>query len=226
MDNENKKVPPKIDNNDQIDKKSLDNTQSFVVQNQNIEQTARLRTIKSEDIEFFGKKNAPKKKNRIKRMRMSSEYKKRYMILSAVVVLIFILLYQFVKVKDIDFSKLATEVEKNVNIKDYEKGNDLTIRKLYSINKNEVDSYVSFAPKSNMLANEIFIAKVKPEFTDSVMKRIQARVSAQSNSFKNYAPDQYKIISGSELYKKGDYIYFVSSPNVKSINDSIKKSYK
>ena len=51
-------------------------------------------------------------------------------------------------------------------------------------------------------------------------------MDAQSKSFKNYAPDQYKIMSSSVLKKKGDYIYFISYENVDLINKIIKANYE
>lgn len=177
----------------------------------NYEQTARLRIIKSEEIEADLKgKTIKNKLNKIKPMKTSSIYRKKYLVLALVVVLIFVLAYQLVKVKNLDFATLGANIEKKVSMENFVKGNDLSLRKLYGINKIEVEKYISYVPKSNMMANEILIVKAKPEYADAILARIQKRVDAQSKSFKNYAPDQYKIMSSSVLKKKGDYIYFIS----------------
>lgn len=193
----------------------------------NYEQTARLRIIKSEEIEADLKgKTIKNKLNKIKPMKTSSIYRKKYLVLALVVVLIFVLAYQFVKVKNLDFATLGANIEKKVSMENFVKGNDLSLRKLYGINKIEVEKYTSYVPKSNMLANEILIVKAKPEYADAILARIQKRVDAQSKSFKNYAPDQYKIMSSSVLKKKGDYIYFISYENVDLINKIIKANYE
>ncbi|WP_455525839.1 DUF4358 domain-containing protein [Peptostreptococcus stomatis] len=193
----------------------------------NYEQTARLRIIKSEDIEADLKgKTIKNKLNRIKPMKTSSIYKKKYMALILVVILVFVLAYQFVKVRNLDFATLGSNIEKIISMDNFVKGNDLSLRKLYGINKIEVEKYISYVPKSNMLANEILIVKAKPEYADTIFLRIQKRVDDQSNSFKNYAPDQYKIMSSSLLKKKGDYIYFISYENVDLINKIIKANYE
>lgn len=193
----------------------------------NYEQTARLRIIKSEEIEADLKgKTVKNKLNKIKPMKTSSIYRKKYLVLALVVVLIFVLAYQFVKVKNLDFTTLGANVEKKVSMENFVKGNDLSLRKLYGINKIEVEKYISYVPKSNMMANEILIVKAKPEYADAILARIQKRVDAQSKSFKNYAPDQYKIMSSSVLKKKGDYIYFISYENVDLINKIIKANYE
>lgn len=193
----------------------------------NYEQTARLRIIKSEEIEADLKgKTVKNKLNKIKPMKTSSIYRKKYLVLALVVVLIFVLAYQFVKVKNLDFTTLGANIEKKVSMENFVKGNDLSLRKLYGINKIEVEKYISYVPKSNMMANEILIVKAKPEYADAILARIQKRVDAQSKSFKNYAPDQYKIMSSSVLKKKGNYIYFISYENVDLINKIIKANYE
>lgn len=193
----------------------------------NYEQTARLRIIKSEEIEADLKgKTIKNKLNKIKPMKTSSIYRKKYLVLALVVFLIFVLAYQLVKVKNLDFATLGANIEKKVSMENFVKGNDLSLRKLYGINKIEVEKYISYVPKSNMMANEILIVKAKPEYADAILARIQKRVDAQSNSFKNYAPDQYKIMSSSVLKKKGDYIYFISYENVDLINKIIKANYE
>ena len=193
----------------------------------NYEQTARLRIIKSEEIEADLKgKTVKNKLNKIKPMKTSSIYRKKYLVLALVVVLIFVLAYQLVKVKNLDFTTLGANIEKKVSMENFVKGNDLSLRKLYGINKIEVEKYISYVPKSNMMANEILIVKAKPEYADAILARIQKRVDAQSKSFKNYAPDQYKIMSSSVLKKKGDYIYFISYENVDLINKIIKANYE
>ena len=193
----------------------------------NYEQTARLRIIKSEEIEADLKgKTVKNKLNKIKPMKTSSIYRKKYLVLALVVVLIFVLAYQFVKVKNLDFTTLGANIEKKVSMENFVKGNDLSLRKLYGINKIEVEKYISYVPKSNMMANEILIVKAKSEYADAILARIQKRVDAQSKSFKNYAPDQYKIMSSSVLKKKGDYIYFISYENVDLINKIIKANYE
>lgn len=190
------------------------------------EQTARLRIIASEDMIRPKKESKRTILKERKPLKASSAYRKKYMILFAVVFIVFVIAYQFVKVKDVDFKKLDAELSNALDMEDFQKGSELTLRKLYGISKGEYVEFLSFAPKSNMLANEILVIECKPGTVDSVMARIQSRVDSQSNSFKNYAPDQYKIIANSQLKKRGDYVYFISLKDPSGVNNSIKNSYK
>ena len=74
-------------------------------------------------------------------MKTSSIYRKKYLVLALVVVLIFVLAYQLVKVKNLDFATLGANIEKKVSMENFVKGNDLSLRKLYGINKIEVEKY-------------------------------------------------------------------------------------
>ncbi|SFE72516.1 DUF4358 domain-containing protein [Peptostreptococcus sp. D1] len=190
----------------------------------NLEQTARLRTIKSEDIESKGRGKKVSEMVR-KPLKTSSIYKKKYTILALIVFFSFVLAYQFVKVKNLDFTKLNSNIEKRVDMVNFVKGNDIDLKKLYGINKLEVDNYALFAPKSNMEANEILILKVKGDTSDYV-SRIQKRIDAQSSSFKNYAPAQYEILKKADLVEKGQYIYFISYKDLNVVYDAISNSYK
>lgn len=188
----------------------------------NYEHTARLRTI---NVEKSKKKifNKARLKHSIK---TSLPYRKKYALLIIIVLVVFIGSYQFVKVKEVNFTVLPNNISKKIGSENLEKGDALTLRKLYAINDMEYDDFVLFAPKSNMVADEILVIKCKPGQADSVMAKIEKRIDNQSNSFKNYAPAQYGIISSSELNKKGDYVFFVSAKNTATINNAIKDSYK
>lgn len=234
MDKDSNKRPGKIDEDDIFIAKTENTSSDSEVKGQasdedkdsSFEHTARLRIITSEEIESTKRGINFKNKFSRKPLKTSSIYRKKYVVLWLVVILVFILAYQFVKVKDLDFKEASTQIENSVNMDNLQKGNILTLRKLYGINKNEVKDYISFAPKSNMIASEVLIIKSKPEYVDKIMNSIRSRVDSQANSFKSYAPDQFNIINNSELYKKGDYIYFLSSENLPKVKEAISMSYK
>lgn len=222
-----KKVPEKRISEKKIqDKKIPDKKKEIFNRETNFEQTARLRIIKSEDIESTRKGKKVISEKIRKPLKTSSIYKKKYMILSLVVLVAFVLAYQFVKVKTIDFAKLSTNISKKVDMTTMEKGDELALRKLYGINKIEVDSFVSFIPQSNMEASEILIIKAKDSYVNDIVSRIQKRIDSQSNSFKNYAPAQYEILKKAELKTRGQYVYFISYKDVSVVQNAINESYK
>ena len=208
-----------MEKDNELEKNSeIENNASSV----NCERTARLRTVNID--------KKPKKmftKERIKSsIKTTAPYRRKYIALAVIVLIAFIGAYQFVKVKDMNFEVLPENISKKIDSEDLERGDALTLRKLYNINNMEYDSFVLFAPKSNMVADEILVIKCKPGQTETVMAKIQKRKDSQADTFKRYAPVQYGIVSSSELKKKGDYVYYVSAKNMGAINKAIKDSYK
>lgn len=207
-----------MSNNDN-DKKKQD-TQS------NLEHTARLRPIIVGDEKQQSKKKFLENKILSNTRSMSDSYRKKYIILGICVFLFFVIAYQFVKVKDVNLEDLGGRLQRTFSNDTYIVGDDQILRRNYGIDPNEIESYIYMAPKSNMNASEILILKCKPEYASNIMARIQKRIDSQSNSFKTYAKDQYEIISNSELKKKGDYIYFISSNDIETVNNLIKECYR
>lgn len=207
-----------MSNNDN-DKKKQD-TQS------NLEHTARLRPIIVGDEKQQSKKKFLENKILSNTRSMSDSYRKKYIILGICVFLFFVIAYQFVKVKDVNLEDLGGRLQRTFSNDTYIVGDDQILRRNYGIDPNEIESYIYMAPKSNMNASEILILKCKPEYASNIMARIQKRIDSQSNSFKTYAKDQYEIISNSELKKKGDYIYFISSNDMETVNNLIKECYR
>lgn len=207
-----------MSNNDNDKKKQ--GTQS------NLEHTARLRPIIVGDEKQQSKKKFLENKILSNTRSMSDSYRKKYIILGICVFLFFVIAYQFVKVKDVNLEDLGGRLQRTFSNDTYIVGDDQILRRNYGIDPNEIESYIYMAPKSNMNASEILILKCKPEYASNIMARIQKRIDSQSNSFKTYAKDQYEIISNSELKKKGDYIYFISSNDMETVNNLIKECYR
>lgn len=208
-------------------------------------------------------------KNKIKNIfkgRLNTAMKRRYIILWAVFVFFFVFIYQFVKVKDVDFNKLETNINQIIDVKKYkidkpieeneqlevvsikkdsdkaestvsadtkveetkkeEQNDGKILKKLYSIDKLNLDDFLLYAPTSNMQASEILILKVKPGYMGSIKTNVQKRVDAQTNSFKNYDKEQYNIIKEYELKVKGDYLFLIITKENSKIEDAISRSYK
>lgn len=125
-------------------------------------------------------------------------------------------------VKDID-NKLKEEIDlSTMAIGDSEK-----LEKLYDINLEDLEEFLLYVPKSNIEANEIGIFKVKDSANiDDIEEKVEKRVEEQSNSFKDYLPEEYYLIENSLLKTKGNYILFAISEDVDQIEEIFDKSFK
>ena len=154
-------------------------------------------------------------------------YKNYYYILTAAILITFIALYQVLKVKDVDMDSLRQSLSQIIDSEHMDIGDSSKLRKLYYISKNEVEDFILYAPKSNMEANEVLILKAKNEEDIEHLKvKVEERIKKQSDSFKNYRPEEYDIISNRVLDIKGKYLILIISSESEKIEAAINKEFK
>jgi len=155
------------------------------------------------------------------------KYKNYYYILIAAVLIVFIALYQILKVKDADMDSLRNDLSQIINSEHMDVGDSSKLRKLYYISKNEVEDFILYAPKSNMDANEVLVLKGKSEEAIGQLKvKVEGRIKKQSDSFNSYRPEEYDIISNRVLDIKGKYLILIISRDSATIEAAINKAFK
>ncbi|MFR1707483.1 MAG: DUF4358 domain-containing protein [Clostridium sp.] len=160
-------------------------------------------------------------------MKNYKNYKNYYYILAVAILIIFIALYQVLKVEDIDMDSLRQSLSQIIDSEHMDIGDSSKLRKLYYINKNEVEDFILYSPKSNMDANEILILKAKSEEDiDKLKVKVEGRIKKQSDSFKSYRPEEYDIISNRVLDIKGKHLILIISRESEEIEALINKEFK
>ncbi|MEG0133435.1 MAG: DUF4358 domain-containing protein [Clostridium sp.] len=158
---------------------------------------------------------------------MKSNYNRAYCILAGIVLVTFIVLYKVLEIKEPDMVQIRQSIIETADITTMDEGDALKLRKLYYINKNDVEEFILYSPKTNMDANEILILKAKSEKdVDELKSKIEGRVEKQSNSFKSYRPEEYEIISDRVLEVKGEYLILIISKDSKEIKTAIDKNFR
>ena len=156
-----------------------------------------------------------------------TRYRKYYILEIIAIALIFVGLYPILKVRQANMDDIKISIEKTANLEKMKIGNEKIIKKLYSINSNDIEDFISYVPNSNMEAEEVLVLKLKDEKKVSEIKaKIQKRIDKQSDSFRNYRPEKYETIKNYVLYNEGEYIIFIISDEVSAIKDAIKKDFK
>ena len=154
-------------------------------------------------------------------------YKNYYYILTVAILITFIALYQVLKVKDVDMDSLRQSLSQIIDSEHMDIGDSSKLRKLYYISKNEVEDFILYSPKSNMEASEVLILKAKSEEDIEHLKvKVEERIKKQSDSFKNYRPEEYDIISNRVLDIKGKYLILIISSESEKIEAAINKEFK
>ena len=153
-------------------------------------------------------------------------YKRGYFILASIVLITFIGLYNVLKIKEPDMATLKAKILDSADLTNMVEGDTKKLRKLYYINKNQIEDFIFFAPKTNMDASEILILKAKTsEDLIELKERVGARLEKSANSFESYRPDQYELIQNKALKIRGNYLILVVSEEAAKIEKIIDKEF-
>lgn len=158
---------------------------------------------------------------------MKFKYKIYYRLLAVLVVVVFVGLYKVLEVKDINISEIRNAIINSTDASVMDEDDGTKLRKLYGVNKYDLDQFIYYGPKSNMEANEILIIKPKNDSdTEKIEKAITNRINTQSDSFRNYNKEQYEILSNHILEKKDGYIILLISKDNEKIKQSLDYVFK
>lgn len=158
---------------------------------------------------------------------MRNRYKIQYIILAMLVIVTFIGLFNMLQVKNVSMEEINQVIVQATDVSEMQDDDGTRLKKLYGINKRDVEEFILYAPKSNMEANEILIlkAKAKDDFK-GLQAKVNERVKKQSDSFKNYEQTQYGIISNYVLEQKEQYLILIISKDSKTIKELIDRNFK
>ena len=158
---------------------------------------------------------------------MKFKYKIYYRLLAVLVVVVFVGLYKVLEVKDINISEIRNAIINSTDVSVMDEDDGTKLRKLYGVNKYDLDQFIYYGPKSNMEANEILIIKPKNDSdTEKIEKAITNRINTQSDSFRNYNKEKYEILSNHILEKKDGYIILLISKDNEKIKQSLDYVFK
>ena len=154
------------------------------------------------------------------------KYFKIYIIEVALVALIFISAYPFLKVKDLNMDDLKEDIIPVLN-EDLKEGTLDDIRKIYGISKADVDDFLYFRTKNNMNPEEILVIKFKDEtLLNNNKSKIENVIDNKKNSFKDYNANAYSLIEDNIFEAKGDNLILIIDEDNKNIETIINKNYK
>lgn len=125
-------------------------------------------------------------------------------------------------VKEID-----EKIKQSVDVSSLSEGDIDKLKKLYDVDESEIEEFVLYTAQSNIEADEITVIKVKEDskVTD-IKNKILKRVEKQSESFKDYLPDEYYVIEKHVLKTKGKYILLAISEDAEEIEGIFDELFK
>lgn len=128
---------------------------------------------------------------------------------------------------EISINDIDQNIKESVDISNMVESDSDKLKKLYDIDFEKIEDFKLYTAKTNIEANELLILKVKDkEDIDDIKEVIEGRIETQSNSFKDYLPDEYYLIENHILKSNGNYIIFIISEEAEEIESSFDKSFK
>lgn len=130
-------------------------------------------------------------------------------------------------IKSPSVKDILEKVKQATDVSEMRDGDETKLKKLYGINKDEVEEFVLLTAPSNIKADELLIIKVKDANSiNGIKEKISSRIEKQSSSFKDYLPDEYYIIQKNIVKTKDNYVIFAVSKNVDKIASTFEESFK
>ncbi|MDD5604084.1 MAG: DUF4358 domain-containing protein [Eubacteriales bacterium] len=83
------------------------------------------------------------------------------------------------------------------------------LERLFNVSSDSIDSFEAQIANVNIKAEEFAVIKLKSvSDAESVSEKLEMRISSQSESFKDYLPQEYYLISKHILKTKGMYVFY------------------
>ena len=124
-------------------------------------------------------------------------------------------------------SDIEAGMKQKVGFKDMIKIDNDKIQRIYGINSSDIENSFVYISNSNVKAEEVAVIKVKDSDKVSEVKDlINKRIEKQSNSFKDYVPDQYDLVQHNLVKDTGKYILFIVSQNKDKYEEIFDAAFK
>ena len=128
--------------------------------------------------------------------------------------------------KEPSIDEIDQNINDDVDISNMVESDSDKLEKLYDIDIDKVENFKLYTAKTNIEANELLILKVKnEEDIGDIKEDINDRIESQTNSFKDYLPDEYFLIEKHVLKSNGNYIIFIISEEAEKIESLFDKSF-
>lgn len=94
----------------------------------------------------------------------------------------------------------------------------------YGIDTNALEEYIFEMSEEATSAEAVIVIKCQDaDMRSSIVESLDILREDKMMELENYLPDQYTIVSDSEVVESGDYVYLVISENAQDILSIIKK---
>lgn len=100
------------------------------------------------------------------------------------------------------------------------------LKDIAGIDPEKLESFVFQFPMMNVSASEFFIAECKEGQLESVKEEVMAHQAALVEQWKQYLPEQLKLVEGYVLETADNYIFFAVAENAEAAADVFKSYFE
>ncbi len=100
------------------------------------------------------------------------------------------------------------------------------LKDIAGIDPEKLESFVFQFPMMNVSASEFFIAKCKEGQLESVKEEVMAHQAALVEQWKQYLPEQLKLVEAYVLETADNYIFFAVAENAEAAADVFKSYFE
>ncbi|MCG7409482.1 DUF4358 domain-containing protein [Paenibacillus sp. ACRRX] len=128
---------------------------------------------------------------------------------------------------NVSTAKIEEQIKQSVNLDKLKKGDESKLKKLYGLDSEQVEEFILYTAKSNVMADEIVVIKVTDvKQVESVKSNIIKRIDTQSVKFKDYRPNEYALLEKHVVKVKEPYILFAVSTEIDQIELAFDEALK
>ena len=123
---------------------------------------------------------------------------------------------------DISLEALETVTAPQLLEGEAQKADERMLRRLYGLNPSDYAEVVLYYPATNMGVEELLLVKLKDTAqTETVEAAIEARLTAQKQSFDGYGVEQTALLNNNAVTEvRGSYILFAVGVNAQAIRQA------
>ena len=120
---------------------------------------------------------------------------------------------------------VATPTLKVMDTTNMKKKSAAVAAKTFDFDLAKTDGVIYYCDDNVMNVSEMLIVKLaSEEDAKEVKAAVEKRVEDQKNLFKNYAPDQYDLLSESVIETSGNTVFYCTAKNADDVYKAFKKA--
>lgn len=130
--------------------------------------------------------------------------------------------------KDVSLNDIKDKLKNTIDFSTFSKEEEISyLKDTFDFDKEKIDSYEMYGPQTNLNTNAVLLLRLKNASDASEFKdKIDAYKENLVKIYKDYAPDQAKLVEDSVYEEHGKTIVLVISEKSEDVKKALAELYK